>query len=164
MPRSAKELAIKMEAMWNAADAEGRDLTPAERSQMEELVAATKSQHSIEQQIRELGGAAPSFVTRTDPNWSSTAGGPGDVFVKSAAYQKIMDPSGRGQRWTTGPVEVSSSQFTVLTKGTMLETTAGGPGGGMVPPMYPAGRGGQAVRAAGRPRRVRPVDDDGQSG
>ena len=79
MPRSAKALAKQMEAMWDAANAEGRDLTAAERSQMEELVEATKSMHGIEQQMRELGGDAPSFVTRTDPNWSSTAGGPGDV-------------------------------------------------------------------------------------
>jgi hypothetical protein len=55
----------------------------------------------------------------TDPNWSPNGGRPGDVFVKSAAYQKISDPVGRGQRWTAGPVEVSSTH--VLVKGTMLE-------------------------------------------
>ena len=137
MPRNATALAREMEAMWNAADAEGRDLTPGERSQMEELVKAATSQHNIEKQMREIGGGGPSFVTRTDPNWSNTAGGPGDVFVKSAAYQKVADPSGRGQRWTTGPIEVLSTQL--LHKGTLLETGAGGPGGGMVPPMYQPG-------------------------
>jgi hypothetical protein len=125
-----------MEAMWNAADAEGRDLTAAERSQMEELVEATKSMHSLEQQMKVLGGDAPSFVTRTDPNWSNTAGGPGDVFVKSQGYQKIADARFRGQTWSSGPVEVSSIQ---LVKGTMLETGAGGPGGGPVPPLYQPG-------------------------
>ena len=59
---------------------------------MEELVAAAKSQHSIEKQIREIGGRGSSFVTSTDPNHSHTGGGPGDVFVKSAAYQKIAGP------------------------------------------------------------------------
>ena len=43
--------------MWNAAEAEGRDLTPDERIHMEELIIATKSQHSIEKQIRELDPA-----------------------------------------------------------------------------------------------------------
>jgi len=64
-------------------------------------------------------------------------GGPGDRFIASKAYQQIRDPGGRGQSWTTGPVEVSSTQF--LTKGTLLETTAGGPGGGLVPPLYEPG-------------------------
>ena len=148
MPKTAKALASEMEAMWNAADAEGRDLTPGERSQMEELVAATKSMHGIEQQMRELGGSAPSFVKATDPNHSFAGGGPGDVFVKSAAYQKIADPSGRGQTWTTGPVEVSkaplmqrmpaSDSFSMY-KGTLLESGVGGPGGGAVPPGYEPG-------------------------
>jgi hypothetical protein len=137
MPRTAKALAAEMEAMWNAADAEGRDLTPGERSQMEELVAATTSQHSIEKQMRELGGNAPSFVTATGPNWSHTGGGPGDRFIASKGYQAIADPAGRGQRWSTGPVEVSSTH--VLVKGTMLETGVGGPGGGPVPPFYQPG-------------------------
>jgi hypothetical protein len=51
MPRTAKALASQMESMWNAAEDEGRDLTPDERSHMEELVTAAKSQHSIEKQI-----------------------------------------------------------------------------------------------------------------
>ena len=137
MPKTAKALASQIEAVWNAADAEGRDLTPDERIHMEELIVATKSQHNIEKQIRDLGGDAPEFVTRTDPNHSFAGGGPGDVFVKSAAYQQIQDASGRGQTWTTGPVEVSSSH--VLIKGTMLESAVGGPGGGLVPPFYQPG-------------------------
>jgi hypothetical protein len=89
--------------------------------------------------MRVLDGFAPSFVKATDPNHSfAGGGGPGDVFVKSAAYQKIMDPSGRGQTWTTGPVEVSAMPLTLM-KGTLLETGAGGPGGGLVPPMYQPG-------------------------
>jgi HK97 family phage major capsid protein len=136
MPRTAKALASEIEAVWNAADAEGRDLTPAERSNMEELVAAATSQHGIEKQIREMDPGSISFVTRQDGG-AALSGGPGDVFVKSAGYQRIADPSGRGQQWTTGPVEVSSTH--VLHKGTMLETTVGGPGGGLVPPFYQPG-------------------------
>jgi HK97 family phage major capsid protein len=137
-----------MEAMWNAADAEGRDLTPGERSQMEDLVAATKSMHSIEQQMREIGGGAPSFVTRMDPNHSFAGGGPGDVFVKSQGYQRIQDASGRGQTWSTGPIEVSkvplmqrlpASNAFEMYKGTLLETGVGGPGGGLVAPFYQPG-------------------------
>jgi HK97 family phage major capsid protein len=136
-----------MEAMWNAADAEGRDLTPGERSQMEELVAATKSMHGIEQQMRELGGAGPSFVKATDPNHSFTGGGPGDVFIASKGYQQIKSPDTRPQTWSSGPVEVSKvplmhrmpSGMHELYKGTLLETGAGGPGGGLIPPMYQPG-------------------------
>ena len=83
MPRTAKALALQMEAMWNAAEDEGRDLTPAERSEMEELVLAAKAQHSIEKQIRELDPGSVSFVTRQDGG-AAISGGPGDVFVKFA--------------------------------------------------------------------------------
>jgi HK97 family phage major capsid protein len=138
MPKNAHALADEIEGMWARAEREGRDLTAAEHNTMQELVDAAKSQHQIEQKMREIGGGGPCFATvPTDPNNSFAGGGPGDVFVKSAAYQKIADPSGRGQTWSTGPVQVSSGQL--LTKGTLLETGAGGPGGGLVPPAYQAG-------------------------
>jgi hypothetical protein len=138
MPRTAKSFADEIQEFWDRADSEGPDLTPAERIHMSELVSEAKSQHDIEKQIREIGGSRFSSVM-TDPNASFAGGGPGDHFIASKGYQRIADPAGRGQTWSTGPVEVSKAQFTVLTKGTMLETTAGGPGGGMVPPMYQPG-------------------------
>jgi hypothetical protein len=48
VPKNARALADEMEEMWHRAEREGRDLTAGERSQMEELVEAAKSQHSIE--------------------------------------------------------------------------------------------------------------------
>jgi HK97 family phage major capsid protein len=110
---------------------------------VEGLVDELKSQNEIEKKIREIGGSlgGGAFSTvMTDPNASvAGGGGPGDRFIASKGYQRIQDPSLRSQTWSTGPVEVSKSQFTVLTKGTILETGVGGPGGGMVPPMYEPG-------------------------
>ena len=109
MPRTAKQFADEIDAIWKRVDAEGRDLTAAERIHVSELVAEAKSQSEIEKSIREIGlqvGAGGEYVVRQDG--SHTGGGPGDVFVKSAGYQRIQDASGRGQTWTTGPVEVSS--------------------------------------------------------
>jgi HK97 family phage major capsid protein len=147
MPKTAKALAAEMEGIWDAAERENRGLTADERQYMEGLVEETKSQHELEKKIREIGGLRPSFVTRTDPNWSNTAGGPGDVFVASKAYQEIQDASGRGQSWSTGPVTVSKvplmqrmpAGMHQMVKGTLLETGAGGPGGGLVPPFYEPG-------------------------
>ena len=137
MPRTAKALASEIEAVWNAADAEGRDLTPAERSHMEELLVAAKSQHGIEKQIRELDPGSVSFVTRLDGG-AAHGGGPGDRFIASKGYQQIRDSSGRGQQWSTGPVEVAQSMQ--MHKGTLLENVGGaGPGGGLVPPFYAPG-------------------------
>ena len=56
--------------------------------------------HHIAQEMKEIGGGGVSFVKATDPHHSFAGGGPGDVFVKSAAYQRIQDPAGRGQTWT----------------------------------------------------------------
>jgi len=105
---------------------------------MEQLVESAKAQHNLEKQIREMDPGAP-LLARMGDGSPAYGGGPGDVFVKSVAYQRIADPAGRGQTWTTGPIEVSSVPFALLTKGTLLETTAGGPGGGMVPPFYEPG-------------------------
>jgi hypothetical protein len=60
-----------------------------------------------------------------------------------------------------GPVEVSSIQ---LVKGTMLETGAGGPGGGPVPPFYQPGIVDKLFEPLWCPGRVRAVDDDRQPG
>jgi HK97 family phage major capsid protein len=135
MPRTAKQYASEIEEVWARADREGRDLTPDERSNMQELVDAATSQHELEKSIRAMDPGSVSFVTRQDGG-GAISGGPGDRFIASKAYQRIADPSGRGQTWSTGPVEVSSH---MLVKGTMLETGVGGPGGGPVPPMYESG-------------------------
>jgi hypothetical protein len=125
MPRNAKSFADEIDELWGRADAEGRDLTAAERIHVSELVVQAKSQRDIEEQIREIGHAiGPSFVTPTDPNSSQTGGGPGDVFIGSKGYQAIADPSARPQTWSTGPIEVAKGLHT-LVKGTMLETTGG---------------------------------------
>ena len=54
MPRNAKSFADEIDRIWNAADAEGRDLTPAERIHMSELVVQAKGQHDIEKSIPNL--------------------------------------------------------------------------------------------------------------
>jgi HK97 family phage major capsid protein len=138
MPKTAARLADEIQGIWDAADRENRGLTADERQYVEGLVDEAKSQHNIERKISEIGGRLAGGAMMTDPNASFAGGGPGDVFVKSAAYQKVADASGRGQRWSTGPVEVSSVPLMMM-KGTLLETGAGGPGGGMVPPFYQPG-------------------------
>jgi hypothetical protein len=58
-------------------------------------------------------------------------GAPGDRFIASQGWKSVSDPQSRGQRWSTGPVEVSLS-----TKGTLLEgigSPGSGSGGGFVP-------------------------------
>jgi hypothetical protein len=136
MPKNAQQLADEIEGMWTRAEREGRDLTAGERAQMEQLIEAAKSQHSIEQQIKSIGRdvGGPLLLMNGEGSGASGRGGPGDVFVKSAAYQRIASPSGRGQTWTTAPVEVSS--VPLEHKGTLTQTTGGGPGGGLIPPFY----------------------------
>jgi HK97 family phage major capsid protein len=93
-----------------------------------------------------FGGGAES-VNQVSSNWAGD--GPGDVFVRSQGYKSIKDASTRPQVFSTGMVEVSPSAMEM--KGTLLETTAGGPGGGLVPPFYQPG----AVTKLFEPVRVR---------
>lgn len=120
--------------MWSRAERDGRELTAGERNKMQELIEAAKSQHSLEQQIKEMDPGASLVAMMNGGGAPMQGGGPGDRFIASKGYQQIQDASGRGQSWTTGPVEVSSTHM--LQKGTLLETGAGGPGGGAVPPLY----------------------------
>ena len=68
-----------------------------------------------------------------DPD-ATVGGGPGDVFIQSAGYKQIQRPDQRPQQWSSGPVEVPLQM-----KGTLLESGAGGPGGGLTPPYYQPG-------------------------
>jgi len=135
MPRSAQELVSEYKLIYERADQEDRDLTQAERSRVADLVEAARSQKAIEDGMRELGPAAgPGF---TDPSRNSSTSGPGDVFVASEKYKAIRAADLRPQQWTTGPVPVSN--ISLSHKGTLLESGAGGPGGGLVPPGYEPG-------------------------
>jgi len=133
MARNAKAIADEIEAMWGAAEAEGRDLTAGERSKMEELVTAAGSQHGIEQQIKDLGAAIGGPVLSRMNGDSATAawgGGPGDVFVQSKGWKAIEDPGTRPQAWSTGAVEVGSFErfqggSYQMKAGTLLESAQG---------------------------------------
>src|SRR5215211_2667826 len=126
MPRNAKALADEIEEVWARADREGRDLTPGERAQMEQMIEAAKSQHSVERQIKELGAALGGpLMARMGDGSPAFGGQAGDVFIQSKQYQQIKDPGGRGQTWTTGPVEVAKGLPQMLVKGTLLENVGG---------------------------------------
>jgi hypothetical protein len=105
-------------------------LTPKEAGEVEELLARSREERSIEQQIKQADGtgSAPR-VTLAGGGGASPYATPGERFVQSAGYKAIADPSARSQQWSSGPVDVGP-----LGKGTLTSTTAGGPGGGLVPP------------------------------
>jgi hypothetical protein len=134
MPRTAKAIAADIQVLTERADNEGRDWTTDERVQVQGLLDDATAQRDIEQKMKALDGTLPATVFQ--PGGDSTHGGPGDRFIASKGYLRVKESAGRGQTWTTGPVEVSSD---ILVKGTMLETGVGGPGGGPVPPMYEPG-------------------------
>jgi HK97 family phage major capsid protein len=131
--KSASQLVAEMQEIYERADCSKRDLTPAERSDVEHLLVEIKSKKNIEDLGREIGlGAGMEFSTN-----GGNAGGPGDMFVKSSEYKRIKDPGARGHEWSTGPIQVSNVALSA--KGTLLESTVGGPGGGPVPPAWEPG-------------------------
>src|SRR5829696_5645664 len=117
--------------MWARVDREGRDLTASERAQMQDLIDAAKSQHGIEQEIKELGHelGGPLLGSMGVTGSTTFGGGIGDVFVASKGWNEIADPGTRPQTWSTGAVEVPPFQTKA---GTLFEGT-GGQGAGLVP-------------------------------
>jgi HK97 family phage major capsid protein len=118
------------------AQDENRPLTDAEAVELEQLLDRAEKLREAEDQMKQLGGGN-STVATGDPFGSWSSGGPGDRFVKSQAYQRIKSSDARPQQFSTGPVQVSDGPL--MTKGTLLEAGAGGPGGGLVPPAYQPG-------------------------
>ena len=104
-----------------------------------------------------------SFVTATDRRRPRYGRRPGRPVRQVGRYQQIADPSGRGQAWTTGPVEVSSSPSAA--QGHAARDGRRRPG-------WRAGPAACTSRASWTscssrsacPGRVRPVDDDRQPG
>lgn len=134
--KSASQLAREMQQIWERADLSKRDLTSGERAEVEDLVLQIKAQKNIEDVGRELGAGLGDMQLSVGYNGGG-GGGPGDMFIKSAEYKRIRDPGARGQTWSTGPIQVS--EVALSTKGTLLETGVGGPGGGVVPPAWEPG-------------------------
>jgi HK97 family phage major capsid protein len=125
---SPLSLALQAKAIVDAAREEGRPLTREENREVTDLIARSNTQSDVEKMSKSLGsptGAGPTFNV-------TSSGGPGDQFVMSEGYKRISDPTSRPQSWSTGAIPLEM-------KGTLLQTTAGGPGGGLVPPEYQQG-------------------------
>lgn len=134
MVKSAKALVNEWREIYGRADAEGRSLTPDENRHVQALVADAETALSVEKLSKRLGTPSPFAGSES----SSAGSGPGDVFVRSEGYKAVRMSDTRPQEWSTGLVEVSHGS-PLEYKGTLLETTAGGPGGGLVPPYWEPG-------------------------
>jgi HK97 family phage major capsid protein len=122
-----QQLAAEASAIFDKADAEGRQLMPEEREEAEEKVARFKDLQARQQVFgvaERIGTPGVGGLTGGDgrPLASSDAG---LAFVESEGYKAISDPETRGQKWSTGAIPIGS----LHAKGTLLEG-AGAPGAG----------------------------------
>jgi HK97 family phage major capsid protein len=131
--KKSEELALQAKKILDQADIEGRSLTPREAGEVEELLARSREERSIEEQIKNADGTGPRVTLAGDG--SSQFGSPGERFVQSAGYKAIADPAARSTQWSSGPVKVGL----LSAKGTLTSTGAGGPGGGLVQPHIESG-------------------------
>jgi HK97 family phage major capsid protein len=121
-----QQLASEASALFDKADAEGRQLTPAEREEAQEKVARFKDLQA-RQQAFDVAGQ----IGNPDSEAWTFGGDAGKAFTASAGYKAIRDPAMRGQTFTSGAVEVP-----LMTKGTLLEGPGApgtGTGGGLLP-------------------------------
>jgi hypothetical protein len=131
----AARLAAEAKGIFDAADQKGRSLSGDERNYVEDLLRRAQEAKELEGKFSQFDGfASPSTFTDPGAPWATGSGGPGDVFVQSKGYQRVKDASARGANWSSGPVDVGYQM-----KGTLLESGAGGPGGGLTPPYYEPG-------------------------
>ena len=124
MMNKSRRLLAQAHDLIDRVEAEGREFTEEERERSKSLLAQAQQAQDLEQQFREIEGVGPM---ETIGSGGAIHGGPGDLFVKSAAFKKIADPASRGQQWTTGNVDVG---YLNTKAGTVLES---GQGAGLVP-------------------------------
>jgi HK97 family phage major capsid protein len=112
---------------WERADAEDRPMTADERYQVDQLLDRAEQAKAFESRVNRLDGAA----WERGVGDAFYVGDVGKAFTESTGFKAIADPASRPQRWTTGPIEVSSGPLTMQAKaGTLLET---GQGSGLIP-------------------------------
>jgi HK97 family phage major capsid protein len=124
---SAARLAQEAESIFEVADRENRPLTADERQHVESLLERAKERYGAEQSFKEFGLAlgGGQVVVSKDGSLSAPQT-PGERFTQSEGYKSILQ--NRGERWSTGMVEVSN-QVVLGMKGTLLEGS-GAPGSG----------------------------------
>jgi hypothetical protein len=133
---TAKRCASEAQAIFEAADREGRALSTDERVHVRSLLDRARESHEGAKQSASIGHDLRA-QRMVDKGGLSRGSGPGDAFISSPEYQRIKDPANRGQTWSTGPIQVSDVPLSA--KGTLLEGGVGGPGGGLTPPAYEPG-------------------------
>jgi HK97 family phage major capsid protein len=102
MSEKARRASERVKAIVYAAQSEGRELTTAERTEAKNLLDGAFADIAAVRRRDRLDG--PSYLHGAGNN---TGGGLGDQFVRSAGWKRISDPNGRGQQWSSGPVELS---------------------------------------------------------
>jgi hypothetical protein len=109
MSSSSARLVNEAHAVFEAADKQNRGLTADERVYVEDLLGRAEANRGLEERFKGFTGSNVIAVSKA-PNatFGGAAAGPGDLFVKSSEYLRIKDPANRGDRWSTGPIQVSN--------------------------------------------------------
>ena len=123
----ARAAVTEAQAIIDAADRTGRELTIGEREIINEKLSKStrlRTAAALDEQLVKFGGLGDSV---------SSANGGGDIgarFVSSEGYQRIKSSDVRSTNWTSGAVDVGFGF-----KGNLFE----GSGGTLVPPDYTGG-------------------------
>jgi HK97 family phage major capsid protein len=110
MSQSTEVLVEEMQGVFARADAVERGLTETESARVEQILGVLQSRKAMDEAGRALG------VSLRNPGFGAgggaMSGDPGSRFVNSDGFKAISDSGSRGERFSTGLVDV-------------------GPGGGM---------------------------------
>lgn len=132
----AARLVAEVQETFEAADRAGRELSVSERveiqAMLDEAESLSSAQKSIDAIGRQLGSGGLASVSGP-PVGITPALSPGAMFVESPGFKALSDPSRRGQKFSSGMIEVGPPgpfSMGIEMKGTLGESAAGGPIGG----------------------------------
>ena len=103
-----EQVVREIKAVWAEAEAEGREATPAERRQVERLLAKAERLQAQAQVEATFGGVGNGGLRMMDPNHSVAGASAGEIFVASKGYGEVKDAGSRGRTWSTGLVDCGS--------------------------------------------------------
>jgi hypothetical protein len=95
-------LAKEAQAVFEAADQQGRSLTVDERVHVEDLLKRAKDHREMETALREIDPGGNSV--RIGGGETTRGLTPGEIFTSSEGYKSALRD--RGESWTTGPIDV----------------------------------------------------------
>lgn len=117
-----QRLSEETQSLWKAAETDDRENTPEEKAQVDSNVKAVEqlkakkadveAQIDVEKRVLEVGKSigADEDVKKAEPQAKRAPATPGEIFVQSEGYKRLLDGIKSGATFNTGPIDLGQGK------------------------------------------------------